>query len=125
MDFCIIFGVGNGCGFRSLWSDVGTEIVVETGLAFDFGPLASSIRRLIYDALRDRVDRRVEQQHGQLNSIMFALPQRRWPYKRRGGDLLVPVRSALELLRKVAAAPLGARSKTWMRSNIEFAERPC
>ena len=51
-----------------MWSDVGTEIVVETGLAFDFGPLASSIRRLIHDALRDRVDRRVEQQHGQLNS---------------------------------------------------------
>ena len=67
MDFCIIFGVGNGGGFRSLRSDVGTEIVVETGLAFDFGPLASSIRRLIYDALRDRVDRRVEQQHGQLD----------------------------------------------------------
>ena len=70
MDFCIIFGVGNGGGFRSLWSDVGTEIVVETGLAFDFGPLASSIRRLIYDALRDRVDRRVEQQHGQLKSCL-------------------------------------------------------
>ena len=51
-----------------MWSDVGTEIVVETGLAFDFGPLASSIRRLIYDASRDRVDRRVEQQHEQLNS---------------------------------------------------------
>ena len=31
----------------------------------------------------------------QCNSIMVALQQRRWPYKRSGGDLLVPVRSAM------------------------------
>ena len=48
-------------------SDVGTEVVVETGLAFDFGPMASSIRWLIFDAWRDRGDLRVEQHHGQLD----------------------------------------------------------
>ena len=31
----------------------------------------------------------------QCNSIMVALQQRRWPYKRSGGDLLIPVRSVL------------------------------
>ena len=35
-------------------SDVGTEVVVETGLAFDFGPMASSIRWLLFDSWRDR-----------------------------------------------------------------------
>ena len=62
----MIDGAEIGGKFSSLWSDVGTEVVVETGLAFDFGPMASSIRRLIFDALRDRVDLRVEQHHGQL-----------------------------------------------------------
>ena len=35
-------------------SDFGTDIVVETGLAFDFAALAWSIRRLIVGALHDR-----------------------------------------------------------------------
>ena len=48
-------------------SDVGTEVVVETGLAFDFGPMAPSIRWLFFDAWRDRGDLRVEQHHGQLD----------------------------------------------------------
>ena len=54
MDFCIIFGVGNGGGFRSLRSDVGTEIVVETGVAFDFILLAWLIRRLIVGIVHNR-----------------------------------------------------------------------
>ena len=48
-------------------SDVGTEVVVETGLAFDFGPMAPSIRWLFFDAWRDRGDLGVEQHHGQLD----------------------------------------------------------
>ena len=40
-------------------SDVGTEVVVETGLAFDFGPMASSIRWLIFNAWREQASKYV------------------------------------------------------------------
>ena len=63
-------------------SDVGTEVVVETNLAFDFGPMAPSIRWLIFDAWRDRsstapTTRRMGTQTPQHDVAMAALTPRR------------------------------------------------